>query len=297
LKALWLVVWLGACSIPEGRVSSTAVVVAQPRAERGRSEPSQITIPEVPAEPFSAAWEEDELEQGPELDAPRHAWVKTDACADPMTGRQSDANDAHGALVSAVLDPGKEVRPLASFRVFPTFRAPRALDLLRGRDGTYRLRTTTLPNGVWSDLVAEAVAGNSQPFTDTLRQDLLVRVTRARVVSERRLDATTARLLIELWREVIGRAQVVEEVNPGLVLGHFTGYQMLHDGSAASTRSPQDGSVLGTVVLAAEHLESVLDNRATDEAAALERARDLIREALDRTRRKEPCLRHYDLPL
>jgi hypothetical protein len=49
-------------------------------------------------------------------------------------------------------------------------------------------------------------------------------------------------------------------------------------------------------VLSLEHLERLLNDTSTDPAAELERARDLVRSALDRTRKDEPCLQRHVFP-
>ena len=78
--------------------------------------------------------------------------------------------------------------------------------------------------------------------------------------------------------------------------GKFDGtiYNLEQAGHAASTHSPHGKSILGVVVSAMENIERVVEGRSTDATAELQQARELMRGALERTRRVEPCLRRYE---
>lgn len=113
------------------------------------------------------------------------------------------------------------------------------------------------------------------------------------MVQEHTIAPSIAKLLVELWRSLLARAQVVEEV--GITTGKADGtyYDLWYHGVGARTHSPASGSVLGDVVLATEHLERVVGGTSADVTAELEVARDLLQTSLERSRKKESCLRRH----
>lgn len=244
----------------------------------------------APAEPYSAAWL-DESEPEFDQDMPRHAWVDAHACAQPDEA-SGDPPSGYEELLEALFDFGKGVRPLATMRALPDFgRAPRVLGLLSTAQGGFVLRSIEIAYGKWYELVTRSRDGH------VTLEEAIAEVAAARAVREHSIDRGTARLMIEVWRALNTRAEVVEEVNPWLFTLHPTTFIWETGGTRSFGLSPTRGSVLGEVVAATDHFQRVLNGTSTDKVAELQVARDRMRDALERTRRKEPCLLHFDLPL
>jgi hypothetical protein len=112
----------------------------------------------------------------------------------------------------------------------------------------------------------------------------------SRSVKERRLDNRTADLMLRLWIALTGRAQRVREIGVHTTTLDGTYYRIWQGGHWLSTHSPKAGSVLDLAVSAAEHLEYFVADGPTDEDSVLEQARFEMTNALQRTRRREPCL-------
>lgn len=227
---------------------------------------------------------------------PREGWLDADACAAPAVPGEGDA---YGAFIDRILGLTTDGAQLAAIRAAPAFDAPRTMEVARKRDGTYVLRSTTVSRHIWAQVTAEMMELSAYPTSidEPFQAAALARLTPSRLVRERSIDASTATLLTDLWRALIERAQVVVPINAGTGKGDGVIYELRQGSKGATTHSPEPGSILGDFVLALEHLERLLDDTSSEPAAELERARDLMRSALDRTRNNEPCLRrHVFLP-
>jgi hypothetical protein len=228
---------------------------------------------------------------------PREGWLDADACAAPAGSGEGDVH-AYAAFIDRALGLTNERGQLAAVRATPAFHSPRALEVARRRDGSYVLRSTTVPRHVWTQVTTEMMAlpGYPTSIDESFQTAALARLTPTKLVRERPIDARTAALLADLWRAIITRAQVVVPINAASGKADGTVYELRQGSKAATTHSPAAGSILGDLVLTLEHLQRVLDDTSTDPAAELERARDLMRSALDRTRKNEPCLRRHVFP-
>ena len=293
----FLLAWLPACATAPPPTTTRYATVNPPNVgESAASKPIEETSAvDAPAEPFSATWAQAE-EFGAEPPGPtnREAWVNADACPDPVTYDNSDAYDSF--IVSALGMAGHG--QLAAIRISASFRPERALSIERRADGAYLLRSTELSRDVWAWMMTEMreLQGTTITLDDASESEALARVTTSRTVKERGIDATTAWLLVDVWRTVIARAQIVRNVGVMQATADGTAFEIRYGGKAASTHNPASGSVLGEVTTAAEHLARVLDGHSTDELAELDVARDLLRSALARSHQREPCLRRYFLP-
>jgi hypothetical protein len=230
---------------------------------------------------------------------PREAWLDADACPAPTIPADDDRDvHAYAAFIDRILGLTTDGSQLAAISAAPAFDSPRALEVTRGPDGTYVLRSTTVSKQVWAQVTPEMMELPVYPTSidESFQSAALVRLTPGKVVRERRIDASTATLLIDLWRAIIERAQVVVPINGGTGKGDGVIYELRQGSKGATTHSPEPGSILGELVIALEHLERLLNEPSTDPAAELERARDLMRSALDGTRKNEPCLRRHVFP-
>lgn len=300
MKTAGLLLLLVGCSTtPPGRHAVSASVTmptqaaAHAPATRRPAEHAarEESVLDMPAEPFSGAWGNEpqaQLELRP--DQPRHAWVDAHACAAPDGEDRTEGG--YGALVGTLFDFGRDVQVLATLRKHADYRyAPEGLGLVRRSGGGYALRTIQIASGKWRDLTTRVRHAGS----DTAPEAVLAEVAATRVIRERPVDAATARVILDLWGGLIARAQVVQEVNPMRFVIHATAFTWEAGGTRALAWSPVAGSVLGDAILAAQHLQRVVEGTSTDEVAELQVARDLMRESLERTRKKEPCLLHFDL--
>lgn len=255
-------------------------------------------IPPAPAAPSHSSSDERDMDK--QADArPREGWLDADACAAPAGSDDGDGDvHADAAFIDRALGLTMERAQLATIRINPAFHAPRALEVARRRDGTYVLRSTTVRSHIWAQITTEMMALPDYPASidESFQTAALARLTPGRLVRERRIDASTATLLTDLWRAIITRAQVVVPINAASGKGDGTFYELRQGSKAATTHSPERGSILGDLVIALEHLERLLNDTSTDPAAELDRARDLMRSSLDRTRKNEPCLRRHLFP-
>lgn len=289
-----LAVGLGACghvAAEQPRPVLMDITAPHPPAVR-----EQAPAPESnePAEPFSASWQLEATAESPGTPQPE-AWVDADACPAPFAGGGSEDFGTYHAFVDKALGLPAGPEQLAVLRIAPSFSPTRVLSVVRRPAGVYLLRSTRLTTHVWAQMMDEmrALQGPSIRLGERSQAEALARVVPSTVVRERKLSPSTAKLIVELWRSLLARAQVVKEV--GVATGKLDGtlYDVWYRGAGARTHSPEKGSVLGDVVLATEHLERVIDGTSEDETAELEVARNLLQASLDRTRRKEPCLRRY----
>ncbi|HYJ11064.1 MAG TPA: hypothetical protein VEX18_18710 [Polyangiaceae bacterium] len=251
------------------------------------AEHGDVALPVVAAEPFSASWlEEPKAERTFNPDEPTYSRTNSFACPEPVAAAPAD--DGYQKLLEVLFEVDDGGREVASLHTFSYADGPELLSLLRRPVGEYVLRTISIPRGRWYELttqVRDAVAPEST----------LMNATTARVVREQPLDAATARLMVELWRALIGRSQVVLEVNPTFAVIHPTAFVWGTGARSAVALSPTSGSVLGDALQAAGHLRRIAEGASSDDGYELRAARSLMRESLARTRKKEPCLMHVDL--
>ena len=293
-KVIFLLLLTGCVPVVPAQ-AMTPVVVADAVIEESSTNASREELrgqheeagPVVPAEPFSAAWvDEPDAEKNLGPDAPRYQRINSHACAEPLLDAQPE--DGYQQLVEALFDVGRGGNVLASLRTHAYLDGPELLSLVRRPSGQYILRSVSIPRGKWYQLTTEVRDA-------AVLETTLAGVAAARVIREHPIDVTTAQLMRELWRAVLDRAQVVEEVNPTIFWVHPTGFIWDAGGQRAAASSPPDGSVLGDALQAAAHLRRVVAGTASDEAEELRDARSLMRDSLTRTRKKEPCLIHVDL--
>jgi hypothetical protein len=221
--------------------------------------------------------------------------VNSHACPDPVDGAGGGGFEPYEAFMRRALGMVPNARVLLRIRVSPSFTPDSTIALLRNDDGTYLLRAVRLKEHVWFKMLEEMSAQQGPVVRlDRQRQAAaLARLATSKTVKERTLDAPTARLFLRLWRALIRRAQVVREV--GIQTATLDGvvYRVWQGHHGISTHSPDPGSVLGEAVASAERLESIVSDDGVDVEAQLESAREEMQNALDRTRRKEPCLEPY----
>src|SRR6188768_651823 len=237
-----------------------------------------------PAEPFSETW----LESGEgDERKPLEIWINADACPDPLrVATDPDLAPYYAYIERALHDDS--VGQLALLQIQPSFSPARSLSVRRRPGGAYVIRSVELTTNVWSQMMEEmrALQGPSVSLGAECLEDGLARVTTSRIVRERKIDGATARLIRELWSSVTARAQVVEEINTMTGEGDGTHYEIRLGKRGSVVRSPTEGSILGDVVSAAEHLETFVQGASSDDKAVLEMARDLMQSALERTRNR-----------
>lgn len=222
--------------------------------------------------------------------------MDSDACPAPLQVAASDGFGPYEAFVDKALGLPAGPDQIAVLRIAPSFTPSRVLSVVRRSDGTYVLRSTRLTTNVWGQMMEEMRAlqgGQSFSIDEQSQTEALARIVTSKVVNEHKIPPSTATLIANVWRSLRARAQVTEEI--GIATGKSDGtfYELWQQGVGVGTHSPAEGTVLGDVVLATEHLESVVNSTSIDSAAELDVARDLLKSALERTNRKEPCLRRY----
>jgi hypothetical protein len=275
-----------------GNVEPAVASRPETAAETSQAETPELTGTfDAPAEPFSAAWREPEWDESPP--APIDSWVNADACPDPLETTREFQDRAYEAFIDKALGLGASGE-LAVLRIHPSFTPVRSLVVLRRRSGAYLLRSIRLKTNVWAQMMQEmrTLHGDSFSLDEASEAAALARIATSRITHDTEIDASIAWLVIELWRSVMARAQPVVEIGTMTAKADGTTYEMRQGGRGSQTHSPAEDSVLGDLVSAAEHLERFSDGTSSDKNADLQRARDLMRSSLDRTRRNEPCLRH-----
>ena len=106
-----------------------------------------------------------------------------------------------------------------------------------------------------------------------------------RTTSERPLDATTALLVVRLWKALVDRIQVVRS---DTVAFDGTPYYFWCAGLAGATVSPRSSSVLGNAIeISGDLARFIKDPRSTDLAII----RSELSEAILRAQKHEPCVR------
>jgi hypothetical protein len=231
------------------------------------------------------------VDQRPAAAPDAQAWINADACPDPV-----DVAAARRPYLDAI---DRALRDdvqgeLATMRIQPSFQPPRSLSVRRLADGSHRLRSLELDPDLWARVMAELPPW-SEPSRDrdAREQAASAQVIAARTVREREIDGATARLILQLWGEVMARAQVVEEINAGTGKGDGTVHEMRLGDRAARMHEPSPGSVLRELVVSVGHLENYVNYRSPAAPSQLEVARQSMRAALERTQNQEPCLKRY----
>jgi hypothetical protein len=218
------------------------------------------------------------------------ARVSAHACPEPLPVSVSGPYDA---FVERSLGLPPKSDELVVVRISPRYKPDRTLSLVSKRDGTFYLRSTRLTEDVWAKMIGEMgkQQGDVLPFDEQHQRIALSRMSTSNTVRERRIDTRTARLVLGLWRSLAGRAQNVQEAEGNLC--KCAVYRVWQAGRGIYIEAPEPGSVLGDAVLSAERLEELTAEDSSNVEAALDAARLDMREALGRTRRREPCVKPY----
>lgn len=148
---------------------------------------------------------------------------------------------------------------LAILATVPSFEQGHALSLHRRANGTHFLRSS-------------GYAADDEG-------------TRTR---ERTIDATTARLVLELWTALTMRIQVVESDDRAF---DGTAYYFSRGGVVGHAAEPRPASILGHTIFAAERLTALVEQPARDELSDRQYLEEELKEALRRTTDKEACVR------
>lgn len=293
-----LALWIASCSSPSTRAPAASIpqtpepalrlaVAPNPPAPPDKSDNNEpaATSPllppkEAPAEPKLPTSE-------------REALANADACPRPV-----DTNDTDFAEYDAFVDKAlgfPQHDEVVVVKVSPSFAPIRTLALVRDKNGAHLLRTKRLNKDVWAEMLTEmrAQQGPTIHLYGASQKQALERLSAEAEVRELPIDAKTAQLTVTLWRSLIARAEVVQEV--GVLTGKLDGtvYEIWHRGTRVSTHSPEHGTVLGKAVSGIEHLAHAVELGPGNERDELMIARTYMEDALERTRRKEPCLRPY----
>jgi hypothetical protein len=118
----------------------------------------------------------------------------------------------------------------------------------------------------------------------------LAGIETGKVIKEQPIDKDTARLIMNLWRALVVRAQIVKEVGVRTFTLDGTSYRIWQGGRSAKTGPPKAGSVLDQALMAAEYLESAVAEQTSNPELAFDLAQDLMTYALELARQKQPCL-------
>jgi hypothetical protein len=214
------------------------------------------------------------------------------ACPEPWPLSKERWSEPYDRHVDRALGFSPTANELLVIRISPAFSSERTLSLTRRPDGSYWLRSRRLVRQVWGEMMDQMKAqqGDVIQLDDGHQARALARVEIPVTEKQRRLDRRTAELMLRMWTAIVARAQVVHEVGIVHAILDGTLFRIWVGNTRASTHSPQSGSVLGLAVQAAERLEDfVAENRAENEDL-IDEVRFEMNNALERTRRKEPCL-------
>ena len=199
--------------------------------------------------------------------------IDADACPAPPTVSPWGISPREVAVNRALkLPPAPDV--LFVIQIRPAFFLARTLSLHHRPDGAYVVRSTTLTE-------SPSVSGASAPATVPI------------VVRERFLDPKTAQLVLDLWSALAARVQIVTPVGIVGAVADGVTYHAWYRGASMTTHSPRRGSILDEAISAIERLGELVVKIPADERAELFAARQEMRDALQRTRRKEPCLQAW----
>lgn len=235
-----------------------------------------------------------EVVQKPALPRPI-AWINADACPEPLSALGNSPMEPYETFMNQALKLPPSAEELVVIRISPSFGPDETLSLFQGRDRRYVLRSRELTDSVWGKMWNEmrAQQGLTIRADAEFQRAALARVAVETLIHERTVDASTAKLLLDLWGALVARAQVVQEV--GAHTAKFDGvrYTAWHKGIGVTTHSPEPGSVLAQAVSAAKHLLHFVDVEPGGREVEKGIARKEMQSALQRTRRKEACLREY----
>jgi hypothetical protein len=222
-------------------------------------------------------------------------FVNSHACPEPSPTAGDRGFEPYEQFMGRALGLPAKGDVVLVIRSSPSFSPDRTLSLVRRRDGSYRLRSTRLVQHVWAEMLArmQAEQGSVIRLDGVHQASALAGLRTTKSVKERRLDTRTAELLLRLWAALAARAQHVREVGVHTATLDGTGYRVWQEGRAITTHSPKLGSVLSVAVASAERLEQLTAEGSEDEESQLEAARFEMVNALQRTRRREPCLEPF----
>lgn len=172
----------------------------------------------------------------------------------------------------------------------PSFRVPCVLSLRRVAGDRRLFRVTRLDPNVWRPSFerVQVLQAASAHIADDDQLRALAGVAMRSSTTEHEVDRRTADLFAEVWHALLRRTQPIH-TNGYTIDG--TRYDFWVGGRAGTVVSPSDGSVLEHATRAAEHLARVAEDPSRDRESALVEIQQDLKEALVRTRRKEPCIR------
>jgi hypothetical protein len=177
--------------------------------------------------------------------------------------------------------------------ITPSFRPPWALLLVRGRGARPVLRVTRLSHDVWASMLSpmSELQGPSVYLGEAEQRRALADISVDAATVERPIDRATASLFVALWQALTSRTQVVES---DVMTLDGTGYTFFAGGRTGTIASPDYGSVLERSTYIAERLGRFVEYPSADDLSDLVYVREELKEALARTRDREPCLRRVE---
>jgi hypothetical protein len=275
-----------ALEVVPARRAVTPLLRAAPQGPTAsvRSAPPATDL--TPAEPFNAAWFDEEPEPNPSAD--RLLRADSGACLEPIEAAM--LTEPHEAFVRQALglpDP----TAVAAMIVSPSFKRPWMFSVHRGSDGQRWLRVTKLDQDAWGAMMRrmQELQGSVVSLDPAQQTRALASISVHPSVIERRIDRETADLVVALWKALVARVQVVES-DFGVLDG--TRYELSLPGAHAGTVvSPAYATVLGNANSAAERLGAIVESPNGADHDTLKQIRRSLRDTLARARRSEPCVR------
>ena len=245
-------------------------------------QPSESTL--IPAEPYSATWDQEEREP-PATD--RTVRQDAGACLSPVESeRLAEPYEIFVRQALGLSDP----TAVATMMVSPSFKHPWVLSVRRDRHGRSRLRVTKLDQDVWGVMMQRMreLQGDVVRLDSDQQTRALASIAVNPSVFERDIDRETANLLVALWRALVENARVFE-TDFGIADG--TEYELSLAGRAGAVVSPDSDTILGNATTVAERLAAIIQSAGEDDHELLKQIRLGLRETLHRAQRKEPCVR------
>lgn len=224
-----------------------------------------------------------------------HVWKgfrDSHACPEPGPTASDQGFEAYERFMNRALSLPPKNDEVLVVRISPSFHPDRTLSVVRNSDGSYRLRSRRLVQHVWAEMMGrmQQEQGAVVRLDKSHQTSALSGLHTAKSVKERSVDSRTANLMLRLWAALAGRAQRVREIGMHTVTLDGTYYRIWQGERWIITHSPRPGSVLALAVEVADRLEYLVAEGAIDEDSLLEETRFEMTNALQRTRRKEPCL-------
>jgi hypothetical protein len=289
-----------ATEVPSRKAQADAAPILPPVDQPDSPKTTDATVQEMESQ-------SDPVIPPPEIQGPKRevekpnrpakkVFVNSHACPEPLPGGSDNRFGPYQRFMERALGLPPKPEQLVVIRISPSFHPDRTLSLVQKNDGTYVLRSTRLTEHVWASMMKEMMEqqGSSAKFDHEHQVAALSHLHTEKSVKERKLDAGTAKLFLQLWRSLLGRAQIVRNVSVLSWTADGTEFRAWHGGHGAATHSPETGSVLDAAVTSAERLEQLVAEGSSDEEADLESARLGMRDAWERTNRKEPCRRLFE---